>query len=187
MRKNLVLAWVPLLLALGFEHFRVKKSRARLLAMPCTVLWFLYYPNAPYLCTEFLHLYGTPDTEFWIILVLLNGYALMGLTLGYLSLEIFHTYVRQRWGTLPGWVLLAVMALFSGFGIYFGRILRLNSWHLFTRPEKLHIKLSGWLQDVPRDPRSLWFAMAFAGLIFISHCLLRGLASRETLPESRIK
>ena len=88
MRKNLILAWLPLLLATGFDRLLDRAGKARWLALPCALLWFLYYPNAPYLCTEFLHLSVTLDKEYWMTMVMIEGSALIGLILGFLSLEI---------------------------------------------------------------------------------------------------
>ena len=50
---NLTLAWVPLLLALGFAAARRPWAQALL-----GITWLVFLPNAPYLVTDLVHIEG---------------------------------------------------------------------------------------------------------------------------------
>jgi uncharacterized membrane protein len=180
MVKNIVLAWLPLLFALGFRRFVSPPNSRRLFALLCAGAWLIYYPNAPYLCTEYLHLHGTQDAAYWLTMVLIDGCALLGLALAYLSLEEFRRPLARRFGEIAGWTFVALIAFLSGCGIYFGRVLRLNSWTFLTRPALMDVKLTQWYDGLHQDAFAIWFALAFAGLIFASHLLFFTLAQPGT-------
>lgn len=177
MVKNLILAWLPLLFALGFRRLTAAGNIRRLPALLCAGAWLVYYPNAPYLCTEYLHLHGTQDAAYWLTMVLIDGCALLGLGLAYLSLEEFRLPLARRFGEFSGWSFVAIVAILSGCGIYFGRVLRLNSWYFLTRPALMDAKLTQWYDGLHQNDFSLWFALAFAGLIFASHLLFFALGA----------
>ena len=182
MTGSLILAWVPLGFAYAWVRMRERRDRLRLLAPPCALLWLLFYPNAPYLSTEFLHLKSVADPIYWQPMVLLTGSALLGLVTGFFSLEIFRSACSRRWGSSAGWLLVIGVAGLSGIGIYFGRVLRFNSWWVFSRFDRMQEQLGNWFFSVPEHPQSLWFAAGFATLIAASHWLLYELRHHETPP-----
>src|SRR5947199_2762003 len=54
---NLFLAWLPLAFAGAAVAVRPAGPRDRPVALGWAFLWLLFFPNAPYLCTEFVHLW----------------------------------------------------------------------------------------------------------------------------------
>jgi hypothetical protein len=83
---NLLLAWLPLVFALRvYELTATRPPRWWPLAVSA-VLWFLFFPNAPYLVTDFLHLKGHSLAPVWFDIVMMMSFAWTGLLLGYLSL-----------------------------------------------------------------------------------------------------
>src|SRR5882672_10225111 len=72
---NLFLAWLPLLLALLVCHrHETSKDRGwRFLALCCG--WLLFFPNAPYIVTDLIHLLARHGRHFWIDLVLVVLFA----------------------------------------------------------------------------------------------------------------
>jgi uncharacterized membrane protein len=179
MTGSLILAWVPLGFAFAWAQLHERRDRMRLLAPPCALLWLLFYPNAPYLSTEFQHLRTVAEPIYWQAMVLLMGSALLGLVTGFFSLEVFRSSCGRRWGAPAGWLLVAVVAGLSGIGIYFGRILRFNSWWVFSRLDRMQDQLETWIYSVPEHPHSLWFAAGFAALIAVSHWLFYELRRQE--------
>lgn len=144
---NLMLAWIPFLLAL---------TAARLpapLALPCGLLWLLFLPNAPYMVTDLIHI-GRLDsqTPALIDLALIGLAALTALLLGLLSLLILEIAVERRLGRPTG-RLFALLTLFlSAVGVYLGRIQRWNSWDLLSRPANLLSSLLSRLADPLAHP-----------------------------------
>ena len=102
--------------------------------MPAGAAWLLFFPNAPYILTDFYHLEARPGVPLWYDLVLIVSCAWNGLMLAYASLSDMQRLVQQRLGFWPGWVFAAVALLLSGFGIYLGRYMRFNSWNVLTNP-----------------------------------------------------
>ena len=127
---NLSLAWLPLILAMTAGALR----RFPLLAILAGVAWLLFLPNAPYLLTDLLHLGRYDGAPFWYDMLTLLVFALTGLLLGFVSLEMMHGLVHERLGRITGWLFaLAALAL-SSVGVYIGRFLRWNSWDALLRP-----------------------------------------------------
>src|SRR5690606_37803199 len=110
------------------------------------VLWLLFLPNGFYLTTDFIHLIAgrhryMSDGAFgylvWYDLVLFFLFAWCGVFLAYLSTRQFHNMVRLRLGGGFGWLFIVVVSVLSGYGVFLGRIVRLNSWDAWVRPLEL--------------------------------------------------
>jgi uncharacterized membrane protein len=134
---NLVLAWVPLLFALGFAFYAQKRAPSRAVLGVLLAAWLVFFPNAPYLTTDLVHLIhedprgSMPDVYDS---VLFFSFAFSGLLTGFLSLRLVEAHIRRRWGLLASWAAVAVTLTLSGFGVYLGRFERFNSWDLVARP-----------------------------------------------------
>jgi uncharacterized membrane protein len=93
------------------------------------------FPNAPYLVSDLKHLaFGRPGAPVWFDSVLVGSFVLTGITTGFASLVLVHDLARRRFGPVGAWALILLTSLGSGFTIYLGRFVRLNSWDLLTRP-----------------------------------------------------
>ena len=161
---NLVLAWIPLLLAL-LVYDRYRRGRSLLVLAPALVLWLLFLPNAPYIVTDFVHLSAGSPAPLWLDGVEVSAFAWTGMLLGFVSLYLVHAVARHRLGAVPSWVgVLCVLALVS-VGVYLGRVKRWNSWDLLTQPGARLAQLHAHLGD----PASLTRA---AGISLAVTCLL---------------
>ena len=133
---NLFLAWIPFVLALlVYDGFR--RGAPRLGLAVGAALWLLFFPNAPYLVTDFELLRNASAVPIWFDVVLVSAAAWAGLLLGFVSLFLIHAVARRLLGTLGAWLAVLVVLGLTSFGIYLGRIRRWNSWDLFTQPEHL--------------------------------------------------
>jgi uncharacterized membrane protein len=134
---NLLLAWIPMLLA--FFIWRMPSEGGRGWFWSALVLWVLFYPNAFYITTDLIHFkkFGSDGMFKWFDLLMTTSFAAGGMFLGCLSLYLMHLFVRQRFGWKLGWLFATSMLALGSFGIYLGRVLRLNSWDVVARPFKL--------------------------------------------------
>jgi uncharacterized membrane protein len=132
---NLFLAWVPV----GFAVLAHKRARRGfdVVVAALLVLWLLFFPNAPYIATDFVHLSHDPLSPFWFDAVTIASFAWMGLLLGFASLYLMQTVVRQWRGPAAGWAFAVVAIGLGSLGIYLGRFLRLNSWDALEHPSVL--------------------------------------------------
>lgn len=134
---NLILAWLPFLFAMVVIMFPVKHY----VTFFFSALWLLFFPNAPYIVTDLLHLWPHGDVPLWYDMIMLFSFALTGLCLGFASLVLMQAQVTAHWGRPAGWLfVLAVLGL-SSFGVYIGRFLRWNSWDVFSNPLSLLMDL----------------------------------------------
>ena len=137
---NLVLAWIPLLLALGvYDAYR--RGRSLLWVAPMIVLWLLFLPNAPYIVTDFVHLSASSRAPLWFDGVELSAFAWTGMLLGFVSLYLVHAVLRDRYGAPFGWSAVLFVLALSGVGVYLGRVKRWNSWDVLTQPRSLLAQL----------------------------------------------
>ena len=164
---NLFLAWLPLVFAWLAYRYRVT-------AVIYGPFWLLFFPNAPYLVTDLVHLRPSAYAPLWYDAILLFIFALTGLLLGVLSLYLMQTTVARRWGKWMSWLFVIVATGLSGYGVYLGRFLRWNSWDIFTQPRPLAYDIVNSLTNPQFFPKtytvtlSLTVLMLFAYVIMVS-------------------
>lgn len=132
---NLFLAWLPLLFSTLFIQHQKHKVFLTGKRILFGILWLLFYPNAPYIVTDIIHLgEAFNSVPVWFDFILITAFAVTGLLIGYVSLAQLHDVVRRRWGMTVGWIFVGSITVVTSFGIYVGRILRWNSWDMVTHP-----------------------------------------------------
>ena len=137
---NLFLALVPAFAAAAMLH--ADRRRPRVLPAVWGALWLLFLPNAPYLITDLIHLKPRPPVPYWFDVVLFATFVGAGVLAAFSSFHDVQQVVARRFGRTAGWAVVALAAFASGFGIYLGRIQRLNSWDVFTQPADLFAALT---------------------------------------------
>jgi len=169
---NLFLAWLPLVFALlACEKARTGQARGwRFAAL--SGAWLLFFPNAPYIFTDVIHLIHGSFRHFWVNLSLILICALTGLVLGFVSLYLMQSLVRRRYGWLASWLFVAGVAGLSGFGIYLGRFLRFNSWDVIAQPLKLYHGISSWAANPMANSQSFAFPVLFAIFVLLAYVML---------------
>jgi len=174
---NLVLAWIPYAIAwamLLINSYRNTKLWA-LGLLPLGVLWLLFFPNAPYLLTSYMHFSGVDffqgyGREFtfqpWYDLLIFTSYVWCGVLTGFASLDIVHKISEKYFGRIAGWAIVVFVSMLSGWAIYLGRFARLNSWDIFRSPWLLfwHIPLS-------RD--SMYFIIILSAILVMIYVCIR--------------
>ncbi|QUS62054.1 DUF1361 domain-containing protein [Synechocystis sp. PCC 7339] len=141
---NTFLAVIPLMLSVWL--FRCPDPQCQ--RWPRSPLWWVIFavfiaflPNAPYILTDIIHYFrlvrqGIPTS---IMIFTATPQFLLFLNVGWqcyvMSLLNAGYYLQQRqWSA---WILPMELTahLLSAIGIYLGRFLRLNSWHVVTDPK----------------------------------------------------
>ncbi len=150
---NLFLAWIPLLLSLLINYVHSKKFNYKnSFLIVLGLLWLFFYPNAPYMITDFIHLsrytfmsikeqnylFNTyvfhTDLLMWYDFILLSLSIGIGILLGFISLFILQKIVKKYFNLKTGWLFVTGTLFLTSIAIYIGRFIRLNSWDVFTKP-----------------------------------------------------
>lgn len=166
---NLFLAWIPFVVSLSFR----KESRMKWwLKGALFIVWLLFFPNAPYLLTDLVHLKPRTGIPLWYDLMLILSFAWNGLMLGFASLYNIHAFIREIAGALKAWILVIGLLILCGFGIYLGRFLRWNSWDMLINPidvlnDSLHIIMHPF-----ENIQSLGFTLIFSLFLVVSYLTL---------------
>ena len=185
---NLFLAWVPFVFS-GLAYVMARHGHRAVitaLIVLSAFIWLLFFPNAPYILTDFLHLGSMGDTvPGWYDVLMLFWFAWTGLMLGVVSLYLMQDIVTRATGLVAGWVFVVAAAGLGSLGIYLGRFLRWNSWDLLRRPGPLAAELYGRAIDPATQPQLLGFTLLFALLFLFIYAMVYVFA-KLTTPRDRM-
>ena len=172
---NLFLAWVPLMLAFLLRKIHREHNRpvSRILLLPLFSLWLLFFPNAPYLVTDLVHVNHQYGAKYWFDLVLIYLFAFSGLSTGMMSLYWVHQMVKEIFNPFCGWLMVICCSLLAGYGVYLGRILRWNSWDLFANPLQLLQESATQIYDQTAQAITLVFGLLLFCTYFLFLSLLQ--------------
>lgn len=172
---NLFLAWVPLIAAaLAFASARRGGGP---LVVALVAVWLLFFPNAPYLLTDFIHLHGNGPSPLWYDALMLSSFAWTALMLGLVSLYLVHAIVGQKAGAAAGWFVVVCVLGLASFGVYLGRFARFNSWDVVTRP---HLVLSVIRKEIDsplHDPKMVVALLVLTAFLLVGYLVLYSFAA----------
>ena len=175
---NLILAAVPLVTSSLLVRLD-RRGAGGVALVAVGAVWLLFFPNAPYILTDLVHLEGRPPVPFWYDLAVLLSAAGVGLLAGYVSLADVHDVVARRWGGVVGWA-ASVGALFlAAFGVYLGRVLRWNSWDVLAAPAPLVRDVLGPVLDPRAHLAAVVVTLVFGGMLTAGYVALRALVASE--------
>lgn len=173
---NLFLAWLPFVFALAVYDGRRRGASATVL-VPLAALWLLFFPNAPYILTDFVHLDQDLAAPVWFDALLIASFAFTGLLLGYASLYLMQAVVRARFGAVAGWAAVIGTLAMSSVGIYLGRFVRLNSWDVVTNPDLLLGLARLRLEDPFGNSKLIAVALLFSSFLLVTYVVLYSLSA----------
>ena len=156
---NLFLAWIPYVCAAAALVVRKKWLRIVL-----ALIWLFFFPNAPYLLTDFVHFREHREFPWWFDVGMLSTFACIGLMLALTSLRLIHRQVEWAKGTTVGWFFVLGVCILSAFGVYLGRFVRLNSWELASNLDGVLRDLKAVFSDASLYPRTLGMTVLFTGI-----------------------
>ncbi|MDO4902711.1 MAG: DUF1361 domain-containing protein [Limosilactobacillus sp.] len=151
---NTFLGYLPIEISFQLRRFNDRRS----LAFWCLlIVWMIFYPNAPYVVTDLMHLsllhpYTSvngilkDDPKIWLTFAMMIVCAMSCFILGSLSLSKVarqltdlttpqHPRLKNLW--------IVIFSLLAGVGIYIGRFLRLHSAYLIFTPSWFWRQLFG--------------------------------------------
>ena len=162
---NLFLAWIPFIAALAID--RLDRHRGTFLAT--WAVWLLFFPNAPYLVTDLIHLKVGTQVPLWYDALLFASFATTGVLLGNASLSLVQAALRRRHGPVIAWCGTIASLALGAYGIYLGRVERWNSWDLWTRPSVLFSAAARPLLDPLGNRRAVAMSVLFFGFLLTAY------------------
>lgn len=172
---NLILAWMPYGFSLVAAWLRERGAPLWQL-LPFGAMWLLFFPNAPYIVTDLVHLWSIPPVAWWYDIGLIATFAWTGCLLAVVSLHSMQALVRGYAGWLISWVFVLGSVGLGGLGVYLGRFVRLNSWDVFFQPWRVFDHAIGALAQT----QAIGVSVMFAALLFVCYLTF---ANRQT-PQS---
>ena len=169
---NLFLACVPLGLALLAVHVEEQRGLRHWRFGAVAFGWLMFFPNAPYLFTDLVHLGTSRHPMFWVDLTVILILAWTGLMVGLLSLRLMHRLIAERLGWVIGWLFAGAAVGLSGVGIYIGRFLRWNSWDVVVQPIGLLADLLGRVPDFSNHKRAVLVMLLFSAFVALTYLTL---------------
>ena len=164
---NLFLAGIPLGLSLGLP--RINRL---ILALPLLAVWLLFFPNAPYVLTDLIHLNEhNGHVPKWLDLLMLLSFAFVALWFGFQSLHIVQHWFARKFSHTIAWCVTIGSLGLSGFGVYLGRFLRWNSWDILRRPEVLLGDIASRFLDPLSHLRTWGFTLGFGTLLILAYLI----------------
>jgi len=135
---NLFLAWIPFMIAYFTYTLTLNRKWIYVVIPIAAFFWLIFFPNAPYILTDFQHLaYTASDLPVWYDVMMLIWFAFTGLLLGMVSLFLMQEIMRREFGRWVGWTFVALVTSLTGAGVYMGRFLHWNSWDILHNPTGL--------------------------------------------------
>ena len=156
---NLLLAWIPLIASILAVRTLGGGRRPGIATVIWGAVWLAFFPNAPYLSTDIIHLrYASTNGTLYYDLSFNMLAAVLGLALGFFSLHLLHAEVNRRAGQRAGALFACAAIGLSSVGVYLGRVQRWNSWDLAVKPWQIVIDAA----EIFRNADSLIFVAAFS-------------------------
>lgn len=173
MAWNLVLAMVPYCCARLLQAHWRRHRRVSVTFVALTLAWLVFFPNAPYVLTDVIHLGG--DKLWWYDLPLVMAFAGTSWLAGLISLAIVHDVLVPAVGAMRARLVVLGSCWLSGLGIYLGRFLRFNSWDVVQSPWTLSRTAAAQLVPPWQHAQAHAFALFFAMLLLGSYATFRTL------------
>src|SRR3954447_21579537 len=184
---NLFLAWVPLVFA-GAAFARARR-RFDAFVVGLLVLWLLFFPNAPYMLTDFIHLGDRPSAPLWYDALMLSSFAWTALLVGFASAYLVQVVVKSVVGRTWSWCVVAGAFALASFGVYLGRFVGFNSWDALVRPGRVADVISHQVENPLHHPRLLATLAVLTAFMLMGYAVLYAFAElhHELQPVSRLR
>jgi uncharacterized membrane protein len=173
---NLFLAWVPVAAAL-IAH-ALDRIGAHASAVGAGIVWLAFFPNAPYMLTDYIHLRETPQgSPLWWDALMLSSFVWTALMLGFFSLylmqSVWSAHVKSRF---VSWLLAAVALALGSFGVYLGRFVHINSWDALLHPRNVAHIVATQVENPINHPRLVGTIGLLTAFLLIGYAIVRTFA-----------
>jgi len=175
---NLILAWIPYVASLVLQPiYRLTKSK--IIIFFVLMIWLFFFPNAPYIITDFVHLKSHDGLPFWYDIMVISSFAGIGMILGLLSLLKVEEFLKNHTKKWIAKLLTLSTIPLCGFGIWIGRYQRWNSWDIVTRPDMVMMDIYLQIKDPISNIDTLGLSIVITIMILFSYLFLQTIYSSK--------
>jgi uncharacterized membrane protein len=168
---NLFLAWLPYIISIIASSVYRTNSKHWGVIFFLVFFWLIFFPNAPYMVTDFYHLVARPPVPMWFDISLIAIFAFTGCFLSIASLRSIHFIIEGYFGKFIGW-LFALFALFLGsLGVYLGRFGRFNSWDIFFDPKSVIKEIAYNILNPADNLGFVGFTVMFTSILLVFYLM----------------
>lgn len=178
---NLFLAWIPFVFSFIAATIFTLYPKNWGLILPPGLLWLIFFPNAPYIVTDFLHLEDRSQVPLWYDIIMLATYAWTGCFLAIASLRTMQLIVKNYLGWLLSWIFAGISLSLCGLGIYLGRFSRWNSWDLFLEPKAILRELAFNVINPLNNLQFTAFTVLFTAFLVVCYLTFMSLRKESGL------
>lgn len=169
---NLFLAFIPFAIS---QYMINKNNMSKLKWWLCFAAWLLFFPNAPYIITDLIHLDSRSNIPILYDAALVFTAALTGLWIGCVSLMQMESVWCKHFSAIKTKYFVITVLLLCGFRIYLGRVLRFNSWDIITNPFDV-IRATAHRIVFPWEYVKTWcMTFLFAAILWIAYQQVKNL------------
>jgi uncharacterized membrane protein len=168
---NLFLAWLPYIISVIASSVYRSNSKQWGILFILIIFWLIFFPNAPYMVTDFYHLGSRPPVPLWFDISLIAIFAFTGCFLAIASLRTMHIIVEGLLGKFIGW-LFALFALgLASLGVYLGRFGRFNSWDIFLEPKSVLKEIAYNILNPADNLGFVGFTLMFTSILLVFYLM----------------
>lgn len=168
---NLFLAWIPYIFSvLAASTYRLHPKRWWNIFL-FGLFWLIFFPNAPYMVTDFYHLDPRPPVPLWFDISLIAIFAFTGCFLAIASLRSIHLIIERFLGKIVGWLFALLTLGLGSLGVYLGRFSRFNSWDLLLRPKSIFRDIAYNLLNPLDNLGFIGFTLMFTSLLLVFYLM----------------
>lgn len=168
---NLFLAWLPYIFSVLAYSASQSNPKRWLIIFLLGALWLIFFPNAPYIVTDFYHLDPRPPVPLWFDISLIAIFAFTGCFLAIASLRSIHLIIERSLGKVIGW-LFALFTLFLGsLGVYLGRFSHFNSWDILITPKQVLNDIAHNILNPADNLGFIGFTIMFTSILLVIYLM----------------
>lgn len=168
---NLLLAWMPCFFSFWASALYASRNERWWVILFPGFLWLIFFPNAPYIITDFLHLKDHPGIPIWYDILLLASFAWTGCFLAIASLRTMQVIVKNHLGWFISWLFAGFVLTLGGLGIYLGRFSRWNSWDVFTSPKEIALDVAVRILNPLSNLSFYGFTLIFSTFLLVCYLM----------------
>jgi uncharacterized membrane protein len=168
---NLFLAWLPYIISVIASIIYRSNPAHWGIILILVFFWLVFFPNAPYMVTDFYHLESRPPVPLWFDISLIAIFAFTGCFLSIASLRTIHIIIEGYLGKFFGWFFALFALGLASLGVYLGRFGRFNSWDIFLEPKSVIKEIAINILNPGDNLGFVGFTLMFTSILLVFYLM----------------